>query len=136
MKLPNRVPSYEKLHSKIVLEHRRCLEVLVAPWNEKIELQIKVLIGIPFVEIIREVLRNERDLVIKATESGELLDRVFGSDDMHLLRKCPCPVLLVKSKSRKTYHRILAAVDVDIDDCYPLPVPASSGNRTVAHTSD
>ncbi len=76
-----------------------------------------MLIGIPFLEIIREVLHNGRDLVIKAAESGGLLDRVFGSDDMHLLRKCPCPVWLVKSTSPKAYRRILAAVDVD--DFYP-----------------
>jgi len=68
-------------------------------------------------EIIHEVLRNGRDLVVKTAESGGLLDRVFGSDDMHLLRKCPCPVWLVKSESPKAYHRILAAVDVD--DNYP-----------------
>ena len=32
---------------------------------------------------------------------------------MHLLRKCPCPVWLVKPKAPRTYQRILAAVDVD-----------------------
>ena len=116
-KLLDRFISPEALQAKIVAEHRKGLEKLVAPWNTNIEIQTKVLIGIPFFEVIREVLRNGRDLVIKAAESGELLDRVFGSDDMHLLRKCPCPVWLVKSKSPKAYHRILAAVDVD--DCYP-----------------
>lgn len=116
-KLLDRFISPEDLQAKIVAEHRKGLEKLVAPWNTNIEIQTKVLIGIPFFEVIREVLRNGRDLVIKAAESGELLDRVFGSDDMHLLRKCPCPVWLVKSKSPKVYHRILAAVDVD--DCYP-----------------
>ncbi len=55
--------------------------------------------------------------MIKMTESGGLIDRVFGSDDMHLLRKCPCPVWLVKSKSPKVYKRILATVDVN--DSYP-----------------
>jgi len=68
-------------------------------------------------EVIYEVLRNDRDLVIKVAESGGLLDRVFGSDDMHLLRKCPCPVWLVKSTSPKAYQRILSAVDAD--DFYP-----------------
>jgi len=36
---------------------------------------------------------------------------------MHLLRKCPCPVWLIKPGKRKSYRRILAAVDVD--DTYP-----------------
>jgi len=46
-------------------------------------------------------------------ESGGVLNQVFGSDDMHLLRKCPCPVWLVKPNAPKVYQRILAAVDVD-----------------------
>ena len=116
-KLLKRVLSPEDLQANIVAEHRKRLEELVAPWNKNIEIQTKVLIGIPFLEIIREVLRDGRDLVIKMAESGEWLDRVFGSDDMHLLRKCPCPVWLVKSDSPKAYQRILAAVDVD--DIYP-----------------
>ena len=105
--------SIEELQAKIVEGHRQGLEKMMAPWSGNVEIKTKVLIGIPFLEIIREVLRNGHDLVIKTAESGGLLDRVFGSDDMHLLRKCPCPVLLVKPESPKTYQRILAAVDVD-----------------------
>lgn len=109
--------SLEELQAKVVAGHRQGLEKLVAPWGRKIEIQTKVLIGIPFLEIIREILRNGHDLVIKTAESGELLDRVFGSNDMHLLRECPCPVLLVKPKPPKSLRRILAAVD--LDDDYP-----------------
>ncbi|MCP5009587.1 MAG: universal stress protein [Aestuariibacter sp.] len=107
----------EEIQAKIVIEHREKLNELVAPWDKKIQINTKVLIGIPFLEIIYEVLRSRHDLVFKKAESGGLLNRVFGSDDMHLLRKCPCPVLLVKQKSPKSYQRILAAVD--IDDRYP-----------------
>ena len=105
--------SPEELQAIIVAEHREELQKLVCSCDRNIEIQTDVLIGIPFLEIIREVLRNRRDLVIKTLESDELLDRIFASDDMHLLRKCPCPVWLVKPKSPKTYRRILAAVDID-----------------------
>ena len=44
---------------------------------------------------------------------------------MHLLRKSPCPVWLVKHSSSKSYRRILAAVDVDAG--YPNP------ERTIRH---
>ena len=91
-KLFDRVMSPNDLQAKMVEEHRQRLEELVTPWRENVDIQIDVLSGIPFLEIIQEVLRNNRDLVIKTAESGGLLDRVFGSDDMHLLRKCPCPV--------------------------------------------
>ena len=112
-KLIDHTQSLEELQAKIVAGHRQWLEKLVAPWRENIEIQTNVLVGIPYLEIIRTVLRNNHDLVIKTAESGGLLDRVFGSDDMHLLRKCPCPVLLVKAESPKAFHTVLAAVDVD-----------------------
>ena len=80
--LLNRVLSPEDLQTKIVAGHRQGLEELVARWNRNIDIQTKVLIGIPFLKIIREVFHNGRDLVIKAAESGGLLDRVFGSDDI------------------------------------------------------
>jgi nucleotide-binding universal stress UspA family protein len=105
------------LQAQMITAHQNRLQKLVSPWGHKIKMKLKVLTGILFLEVIHEVLRNGHDLVFKTAESGALLDRVFGSDDMHLLRKCPCPVWLVKPKSPKTYKKILAAVDVD--DSYP-----------------
>ena len=73
----------------------------------------KVLVGKEFIEIIREVLRNNHDLVIKiARGKGGVRDILFGSTAMHLMRKCPCPVLLMKPERSRRYNRILAAVDV------------------------
>ena len=117
LKLVDFIYSSKDIQSNIVSTHQEKLERLVAPLNNNIEIITKVLVGIPFLEIIYEILRNGHDLVIKGTENGGLIDRVFGSDDMHLLRKCPCPVWLVKPDSPKTYQRILAAVDVE--DLYP-----------------
>ncbi|MEH6468211.1 MAG: universal stress protein [Porticoccus sp.] len=115
--LLERILSTKDLQAKIVMEHRRRLEEFVAPFSRKTEIKSMVLTGISFLEIIHGVLRNGHDLVFKMAESGGLLNRVFGSNDMHLLRKCPCPVWLIKPKSPKAYRRILAAVDVD--DYYP-----------------
>jgi nucleotide-binding universal stress UspA family protein len=50
-------------------------------------------------------------------ETRDWLDRLFDSDDMHLLRKCPCPVWIIKPGAPKSYRRVLAAVDVH--DAYP-----------------
>ncbi|MCP4040493.1 MAG: universal stress protein, partial [Gammaproteobacteria bacterium] len=88
----------------MVAERRQRLEELVAPLLERIEVQVKVLIGTPVLEIIREVLDNEPDLVVKERE---------GNDDMPLLRMCPCPLLLVNATDPKPYRRILAAVEVE-----------------------
>ncbi len=117
IKLPDGVPSPEEFQAKRVTKHQQALEERIVSRSKNIKIQTKVLVGISFLEIIHDILRNGHDLVIKEAESGGLLDRVFGSNDMHLLRKCPCPVWLVKPESPKVYRRILAAVDVD--DYFP-----------------
>jgi len=115
--MPEGGPVSADLQAAIVSAPAQGLETLIEPYRKRIEIHSKVLIGTPFLEIIREVLRNAHDLVIKNPENPDWLDRLFGSDDMHLLRKCPCPVWLIKLQAPKSYRRILAAVDVD--DAYP-----------------
>ena len=80
----------------------------------RVEIETKVVEGTPFLEIIRDVLRNGRDLVVKSAEgNGGALDWLFDTTDMHLLRKCPCPVWIIKSPEPTQIRRILAAVDFD-----------------------
>lgn len=72
----------------------------------------KILTGHPALEIIRDVIQNQRDLVIMTAEGkGGLKERLFGSTSSHLLRKCPAPLLVMKPGRRKRFQRILAAID-------------------------
>ena len=102
-----------------VLEfHRaRLTQIGAAIRDEGIGTTELVLQGIPFVEVIRKVLRDGHDLVMKGaaggTEGGSLF---FASTDLHLLRKCPCPVWVMKRGAESRYSRILAAVNPDHDD--------------------
>jgi len=114
-KLLAKALSPEDIHEKMIIEYQQQLEELITPWKNSVEIQIKILSGTPFLEIIKEVLRNDRDLVIKSADSGGLLDRLFGSNDMHLLRKCPCPIWLIKPEAPLSLHRIVVAVDVSND---------------------
>jgi len=68
----------------------------------------------PSVTIIRRVLRNGHDLLLKEADPG-MRGRGFRSVDMELLRKCPCPVWLARPISR---HRgdIRVAVAVDPEE--------------------
>jgi len=115
--MPEGGPISADLQAALVSAHEEALETLVNPYRARIAIQTRVLTGMPFIEIIREVLRNGRDLVIKTPEHRDWLDRLFGSEDMHLLRKCPCPVWLIKPGKRKSYRHILAAIDAG--DAYP-----------------
>ena len=116
--MPEGGPITADLQAVTVNSHKQQLEAFVEPYSKRIKIVTKVLVGTPFLQIIREVLRNGCDLVIKVPEHQDWLDRLFGSDDMHVLRKCPCPVWLIKPQAPKAYRRILAAVDVDVDAAY------------------
>ena len=86
---------------------------LIAPIEEQgVQVARKVLRGTPFLEIIREVLRNNHDLVmLSPRKKAKVKMMLFGSRTMHLMRKCPCPVWAIKPTKLKKYARILAAVD-------------------------
>lgn len=90
---------------------------LVAPWEGRVDIETRVLTGTHYTEVIREVLRNGRDLVVKCAGAGGLMERLLGNEDLNLVRKCPCPVWLCKPDSPARYRCILVAVDPD--DAYP-----------------
>lgn len=115
--MPDGGPISTELQSALVTANRQALEALIKPFKERVPIEIRVRKGTRFMEVIRQVIENGHDLVLKVPEQLDWLDRLFGSDDMNLLRECPCPVWLIKSRTRKSYRVILAAVDTD--DGYP-----------------
>jgi nucleotide-binding universal stress UspA family protein len=71
-----------------------------------------VLLGTPFIEVIKAVVSHGYDLVIKSARCSDgLSDRLLGSTDLHLLRKCPCPVWVDRPGATAQYEQVLAAVD-------------------------
>jgi universal stress protein E len=71
----------------------------------------------PFEAIINEVLQYDYDMVIKGTHQHDKFKSViFTPTDWHLLRKCPCPLLLVKEHQWPVNGNILAAINVASDE--------------------
>jgi len=71
----------------------------------------------PFEPIIEQVLNNGYDIVIKGTHQHDKLKSViFTPTDWHILRKCPCPVLLVKDHLWPINGNIVAALNVGSDE--------------------
>lgn len=106
------IPPQELL--KLVIKDRQeKVDAIVANMEKQmVDARPLVVTGTPFLEIIRQVLRDKHDLVILAAEGkGGIKKRLFGSTSMHLMRKCPCPVWVVKQAQTWPYARILAAVD-------------------------
>ena len=76
-------------------------------------IRVEIYEGIKFIQVIKGVIREKFDLVVKCAQATDWLDRLFGSDDMHLLRKCPCPVLILRQDQAENFRNILATVDVN-----------------------
>lgn len=114
--MPAGGPVSTELQSAVVSQRRKELESLVAPYRQRRSIEIDVLVGQMFLEAVRAVLRNKYDLLIKPAENPSFIQRLFGSNDMHLLRKCPCPVWLTRPDEKSNYARILAAVDFNLDN--------------------
>ncbi len=84
------------------------------PTSKTLKPVVKTIVGKPHIEVIKEVLRNKHDLVMKTSEGkGGTKEALFGSIDINIMRKCPCPVWMIKPKESTKYSRILAAVDPD-----------------------
>lgn len=99
-----------KEHASWLSEHLRQLGFshidIVVQWNNR-----------AFEAVIRHVIDNDIDLVVKATKRhDDLASVIFTPTDWHLLRKCPSPVLLVKEHDWPEGGQIIAAVNVGSED--------------------
>ena len=88
-------------------ELRQQLTDLVKKVRSTHPVQVEVAVGVPFITVIERVLTAGHDLLI-ITDDGP--DSPMASMTKHLLRKCPCPVWVMRP-SRARRHRVLAAID-------------------------
>lgn len=100
-----------------LVQHRQdSLRHLVDNTGAGADIDMRVLEGEPFIEVIRHVLGHGNDLVIVG---GDEIERgvtpELSSALMHLLRKCPVPVWVMRPP-RTEAPRILALVDPDPGD--------------------
>jgi len=117
--LPPGGPVSNDLRAGVESDHRKAMESMVQSFKEHLQIRLEVFVGKTYLEAIRAVLINGHDLLIKPAENQTWANRLFGSDDLHLLRKCPCPVWLMKPPEKSNYSCIIAAVDFDL--LVPLP---------------
>ncbi len=68
--------------------------------------------GTPWVELVREAVRGEYDLVLVGSHRQHSLGRVLlGNTGRRLIRKCPCPVWVTSPVESGEVRRILAPTD-------------------------
>lgn len=106
----------KKLESSVLAKRREELQSMVDELQPNTEVTISIKMGKRFVEAIRTVLADRCDLLIKAAENPPWIQRLFGGDDMHLLRKCPCPLWIIKEGGKTDYQSILLPMDFDASE--------------------
>ena len=91
----------EQFVDQIREESKKNLEAFAKKNLEGVGVRTAFLEGSPFVEIIRYARNQEIDLVVIATHGRTGLKHVlFGSVAEKVVRKAPCPVLVVKRDER------------------------------------
>ena len=81
--------------------------------HEGIEADSLVIFGKSWVNLIRQVLLENHDLVIIGTRDLGSMERlILGSTGIKLLRKCPCPVWVTQPQSSRQIGKILVAHDL------------------------
>lgn len=115
--IEDRARARDALYRTYVRERRRELEDLCSALTAKhpgLRVTVDIQIGGLEISAIRAVLAEHHDLLIKAPEgSGDGHKKLFSSNDKKLIRKCPCPVWMMKPSRKPHFQRVLAAVDID-----------------------
>jgi universal stress protein E len=117
------VPAYARRYLPTDLEEemltaRREQLQRVAQAVKDVATDTKLLTGRPGTALIHEVLGSRHDLLMRshARDSTASAPKPFGAVDMELLRKCPCPVLLVRPGALDQHPRIAGAVNASTEE--------------------
>lgn len=97
--------------------HEERLQGFAAPLrSEGVQVETVVRKGVGFIETIRQVMRGGHDLVLKEADRDRKRT-TFRGPDLHLMRKCPCPVWIHNTSDEEPAEKtILASVAPDPDD--------------------
>jgi universal stress protein E len=90
----------ESMRQAVIDDRKLWISELIAPYTSQglsVDIQV-VWHNRPFEAIVQAVLEKDYSLVIKGTHDHDVLkSMIFTPTDWHILRKCPCPVLLVNA---------------------------------------
>ena len=84
--------------------HKKMEGMLTPPQEEGLAVERMITRGTPFIEIIRTAKEHDVDMIVLATHGRSGLAHVLmGSVAEKVVRKAPCPVLVV----RKAQHEFI-----------------------------
>ena len=109
-------PTLKRLQQALIKERKTALELQVkelTPQSGTLPIKIYVTAGKNYIGVIQTIIQKRFDLLVKsANKHNAVAATLFGNTDISLLRKCPCPVWIIKPSRKKRIDTILAAVDL------------------------
>lgn len=108
----------DMMRDAVIKSRENWIKELIAPYVNDLDISYKVVWhNRPFEAMIKTVLEDNYDIIVKGTHQHDTLKSIlFTPTDWHLIRKCPCPVLLVKEHAWQIKGSILAAVHSTCED--------------------
>ncbi|MGB0938033.1 MAG: universal stress protein UspE [Colwellia sp.] len=118
------------MRDSVVKSQRKQLESVIKAYPSQVEIKVDVTWhNRSFEAILEKVSTLDCDLVIKEThQHPKLQSLIFTPTDWHLLRKCPCPLLLVKDHKWPENGNVIAAVHTTSDEAEHLNL-----NKQITH---
>lgn len=111
------VAETEELQRLVAEDHHQQLMKIASEYVDTgVPIEIVVETGDPATEIVRQVLSENYDLVVKSADGISSVGRFFGSIARSLLRICPCPVWILKPEIHGQFDNVLAAIDLEATD--------------------
>jgi nucleotide-binding universal stress UspA family protein len=87
------------------LHQNRLAELVDAQFSGESKVTCEVPRGTPYVEIVRLANEREVDLIVMATHGGGFISHaILGSTTERVLRRAPCPVLVIKHSGAGSPH--------------------------------
>ena len=110
--------NHKEIRDCMVREKQEQLETLAERIRKQgIHVETQVLIGRTSVEIIRQVLRGDHDLVIRVAKGKDSRRKgFFGTTGVRLLQECPCAVWLVARAQSHQYEHVMVCIDIESGD--------------------
>ena len=108
----------DNMRQMVIDEKEKWLDGIIKSLSPSVSISCKVVWhNRPYEAIVNQVLEHNFDLVVKGTHQHDKLKAVvFTPTDWHILRKCPCPVLLVKEHEWPQNGNMIAALNVGSDE--------------------
>ena len=102
----------EVQHDLVRKQKKESMEQLARPLRDAgISVACQMFEGDLAEKTIECVISQHHDLLLKSAEHPQgIAQRVFGTVGQRLMRKCPCPVWIIRVDERPTSNRILVAI--------------------------